>query len=600
MQVLYTRLDSSMGDESLCSRPFVETLNQVLEELRIKNLAVVEDVALDLGPGLNVLTGSTGAGKSLILGAVNLLLGGRGSTRAIRTGKDRASVEGVFLPVVPLADKLLSAALPVEARQISIRRQIDHTGRSQAFINDRPCPLKQLQEVSVQLIEPHGQNEQLQLKHSENHVIYVDRFAGNEALRAAYGTVLEHFQEAARELADFEKRLALAREKKELLEHRVDEVTRAAIRPGEREELEESIRVLSHGREIFDVLNEAGEQIYDDDSSAVARVGHVRKRLSRIEGLDKKLAEFAEQLGKAEVQLGETMADMRAFAENLDFEPGNLERMQERLDFLLGLERRYQMSVDELTVQAGAWSSELESLIFADEERAKLTGEKTKCLGRLRDSGRRLSRSRQQAAKRLDKQMTHEIEQLMLRGARFRTHFGYELDDASDLVVDGQRVRPRLDGIDEVTFCVQTNPGEVEGRVCDVASSGELSRIALALKSVVSMGKVGSVLIFDELDAGVGGDMGDVIADKLAKLAENYQIVCITHMPQIAARATRHLVVKKATHKGRTSAKVEPAAGDERVEEIARMLGGKEGSQKRLALAREMLDKSKTTSNARP
>jgi DNA repair protein RecN (Recombination protein N) len=572
----------------------------MLEELRIRNLAVVEDVVLELGPGLNVLTGSTGAGKSLILGAVNLLLGGRGSVRAIRSGKDRASVEGVFQPGAPLVDRLLSAALPGGTKRISLRRQIDRTGRSHAFINDRPCSIRQLQEVSVQLIEPHGQNEQLQLKHSENHVVYIDRFAGNEEARAGYEGALERFQEAARELADFEMRVALAREKKELLEHRVDEITRAAIRRGEREELEESIGVLSHGQEIFDVLNEAGEQIYDDDSSAVARIGHVRKRLSRIEGLDRKLAEFAEQLGKAEVQLGETIADMRAFAERLDFEPGNLERMQERLDFLLGLERRYQMSVDELAVQAGVWSSELESLVFADEERAKLTSEKTECLGRLRDSGQRLSRSRQQAARRLDKHMTAEIEQLMLRGARFRTHFGHEIDDGSGLVVDGQRVRPRLDGIDEVAFCVQTNPGEAEGWVCDVASSGELSRIALALKSIVSMGRVGSVLIFDELDAGVGGDMGDVIADKLARLAENYQIVCITHMPQIAARATRHLVVKKVTRKGRTFAQVEPAAGDERVEEIARMLGGKEGSQKRLALAREMLQKSRTTFSARP
>jgi DNA repair protein RecN (Recombination protein N) len=572
----------------------------MLLELRIRNLAVVEDVALELGPGLNVLTGSTGAGKSLILGAVNLLLGGRGSARAIRSGEVRASVEAVFRIGEPLADRLLSTVSPDGSKRILLKRQIEQAGRSHAYINGSPSSVRQLAEVTTQLIEPHGQNEQLQLRQPENHVVYLDRLANNGKARAAYADALERCQYAVRELEDFERRLAIAREKRELLEHRVDEITRAAIEPGERKSLEESIGVLSHGQEIFDVLSEAGAQLYDDDASAVGLIGQIRRRLSRIENLDKRLADFAEQLDRAEIQLGEAVADMRAFAERLDFEPGRLEQMQERLDLLIGLERRYGTPVDALVEQAKAWSAELESLIFEDEERAKLRERRAGCLDRLREAGQRLTRSRKGAAQKLDKRMTDEIEQLMLRGARFRTQFGYEVDDNSDLVVDGQRVRPRPDGLDDVAFCVRTNPGEAEGILSDVASSGELSRIALALKSIVSTGRVGSVLVFDELDAGVGGDMGDVIAGKLERLARDYQIVCITHMPQIAARAARHLVVKKATHGGRTYARVQPAEGDDRVREIARMLGGKQGSEKRLALAREMLHSKKTPSSARP
>jgi DNA repair protein RecN (Recombination protein N) len=574
----------------------------MLQELRIKNLAVVEDVTLSFDRGLNVLTGSTGAGKSLVLSAVNLLLGGRGNARAIRAGCDKASVEGVFEIREPLADKLLSGGSMGGTRVVKLRREIDRNGRSHAYVNDRPTTLRQLQEISVELIEPHGQNEQLQLKHAENHLVYLDKFAGSGELLSAYRGAFEKYQDAASRLGDFERNLALVKEKKELLEHRVGEIAGAGIEPGEKEELEESIRVLAHGQEVFEVLSEAGEAIYDSESSAVSIVAQVRKRFARIEALDAKLAAFAEQLERVEIQLSEVVSDLRAYLDRLDFEPGRLEAMQERLDLLVGLERRYQMPVDELIGEGRKWSEELESLVFEDEERERLTGAKRAALRQLRDAGVRLSRFRREAAKVLDKNVTAEIERLMIRGARFRTDFGYEVDDDSELTVDKHRVRPRGDGIDDVVFYVRTNPGEAGGSVADVASSGELSRMALALKSVVSVGREGSVLVFDELDAGVGADMGGVMAAELETLADKYQIICITHMPQIAARAANHLVVRKASRQGRTFTYVEPARGDERVQEIARMLGGREGSQKRLALAKEMLHLKKTrvSSNVRP
>jgi DNA repair protein RecN (Recombination protein N) len=286
---------------------------------------------------------------------------------------------------------------------------------------------------------------------------------------------------------------------------------------------------------------------------------------------------------------------MRAFLERLEFEPGELERKQERLAHLTDLERRYQMTVDEIVSESEAWRKELGSIEFEDEERSKLRKEKNACLSRLRKAAVKLGESRRKAAEALDKKMTKELGQLMMAGARFRTDVSYEADASSDLVIGKQGVRIGPDGIDRAEFYVRTNPGEDEGALADVASSGELSRIALALKEMVSMGREGSLLIFDELDAGVGADLGEMIAKRLQGLARSYQIICITHMAQIAARADSHLVVSKRSSGGRTFAEVSAVDGDGRLAEIARMLGGKEGSEKRLALAHEMLQKQKST-----
>lgn len=561
----------------------------MLEELRIRNLAVVEDVVLTFGRGLNVLTGSTGAGKSLILGAVNLLLGGRGSAQAIRGGADSASVEGVFHVERPVADVLLAATVAGDSSRLTLRREIDRSGRSRAFLNAGACTLKQLQEVSIQLIEPHGQNEQLQLKQTQNHIVYLDRYADSADMLTSYRMALDDFLAVTARMTEFEKRMTLAREKKELLEHRLAEISQAALRAGEKEQLEESVRVVAHAQEIFEVLTEGAAKIYDDETSSLSQLAHVRKRLTHLVGVDKRFEEFAGALEKAEIQLSETVADMRAYLDRLEFEPDELERMHERLDVLLGFERRYKVSIDELIDQTKVWSSELDALVFEDEERERLAAEKRKCLERLGDAGARLSALRGKKAREFDKRMTAEIEQLTVKGARFRTDLAQEVDEASELVVGDRHVRHRPDGLDSVSFFVQTNPGEIEASVSDAASTGELSRLALALKTVTSIGREGSVLVFDEVDQGVGADMGDLIAAKLRALAERYQVICITHLPQIAARAGTHLVVRKSTHEGRTVAQVAPAGGDNRVQEIARMLGGEKGSEKRLALAREML-----------
>lgn len=559
----------------------------MLRELRIQNLAVVEDVTLEFAPGLNVLTGSTGAGKSLILSAVNLLLGERGSVGVIRAGEERAVVEGTFILPEPIDDHLLSAA--DDSQMLVLRREIHNTGRSHAFISGRPATLKQMQELSNRLIEPHGQNEQLQLKHARNHVVYVDRFARNSALHSKYATRLAGFKEKETAMREFDRRIAVLKEKQELLEHRVDEIERAALQPDEKANLEQEISLLDNAQEVFDRLGAAMTTLDETEPSALEMVSHERANIVKIAALNDRFQRIAEQLESAEIFIKEAVSDIRSYLDAFEFDPGKLAEMQDRLAFLIAIERRYGKPLVEIMTDQQQWKQELESVVFEDEERRKLLTEVETAATDLRETALELRASRSKAATRLDALMTGDLGQLMMKGAAFRTHIGLAVETGSRLVVDGQPVQAGDDGIDDVRFHVRTNPGEAEGAVADVASSGELSRIALALKSHTSIGSAGGVLIFDELDAGVGADLGDMIADKLDTLARNHQTICITHMPQIAARGARHLVVRKETVRGRTFTSVGEVNGPPRVNEIARMLGG-DDSAHTVALASELLE----------
>jgi DNA repair protein RecN (Recombination protein N) len=610
----------------------------MLHELHIQNLAVVADVTLSFEEGLNVLTGSTGAGKSLILGAVNCLLGARVGVQAIRAGEEKAVVEGSFRlshlsGAVADPDGLLQGS----ADRLSLRREVHRSGRSFAYVNGKPCTVKQLQTLSQQLIEPHGQNEQLRLKFPESHVVYLDRFAAHPDLIARFSDALARFKDADGELREFDARIAVLKEKKELFEHRLGEIERARIAPGEKQKLEESLRVLENASDVFEGLAEVEKTVYEDDASAVALVARARARLSRLAHLDAKFEAFLRELESAEIGLTEVARSARAYLDGFEFEPDELERKQNRLALLSEFERRYRMPLEELLAESERWKQELGLVEFEDEERGKLSGRRAELLTAVCERALALRASRVKAARELDKAMTRELGGLMMPGARFRTDVAVDEGEAGDVKVDGCRVRVGAGGIDRVEFCVQTNPGESEGPLAEIASSGELSRIALALKEIVSVGAggggkgslgalgrsglsrvkpsgsadeagaaahagPGSLLVFDEVDVGVGADLGDVIAARIQRLAQSYQIVCITHMPQIAARAVRHLVVGKRSSGGRTFTEVAEVRGDERVREIARMLGGREGSEKRLALAREMLqkDRGKTTSQVRP
>ncbi len=558
----------------------------MLSRLRIQNLAVVEDVTLEFGAGLNVLTGSTGAGKSLILGAVNLLLGRRANASMIRSGRDRAVVEAVFESPAGPGEK---------GGRVVLRREIRSNGRSFAFIDGVAAPVKQLQETCSLWIEPHGQNEQLRLRDPATHVGYLDAYGGHDKALDGYRESLSVFTRAGNELADFDRRAALLREKGELLSHRIDEIGRAAIEPGEMKDLESSIGLLENAERVVEALALVHGLLEGDDDAGgtTAAVSQAIRSLSRVADVDARLGDFVGQLEEAEVTLRDCADGVRSWIDGFEFDPVRLAAMRDRRSYLLELERRYGMDADDLAARCQEWRRELDSVAFEDETRRQLEESRRVAADSLRKAAAGLTRARRKAARGLDDEMTRELGALVIKGARFRSVVEPEPAPDGPLEVGGKPVKAGPDGADVVRFLVRTNPGEAEGPVDEIASTGEISRISLALKQTIQGGRGRSgrraVLVFDELDAGIGADLGGVIAKKLLELSARYQIICITHMPQIAAVGERHLVVSKSSKEGRTVAGVSTVAGEERKREVARMLGGREGSDKRIALAGELL-----------
>lgn len=566
----------------------------MLTRLRIENLAVVENVEVELGPGLNVITGSTGAGKSLILSALNLLLGEKADATALREGSDEARVEAEFSPSRVPAELALTIATHAGST-VTVARRVTRAGRSYATIDGRAATLKDLRTLCATWIEPHGQNEQYRLRDPAAHVLYVDAFAGNTNERARYGTALAEYRRAEAELARFDTEILAARERRELLLHRIDDIDRIAPKPGEKTTLEAAARVQAHAEKIHAAMAEAYASLYDDEASASATVGRAERQIGPLASLDPRIAELAAFLGEARAALDEAAARARAVIDGLDFEPVEVERVQERLETLTRLETRYRMDVDALIAQAAEWKRSLDDLEDADGRRKELAIEFERAAATLSEAGRALSRTRVRAAADLDGRVTAEIARLHMRGAVFRTVVAHETNTNSNVRVDDTPVAVFDDGLDVVRMRARTNPGEAEGGVEAIASTGELSRMALVIKSLAGSGHAGTTLVFDEIDAGVGADLGDVLAEKLLALSERHQILCITHMPPIAARAPVHIGVFKEVDGARTRVKLRRLEGDDRTREVARMLGGDEGS--RLALARELLT---TTPRAKP
>jgi len=557
----------------------------VLSRLRIENLAVVENAELHFQPGLNVITGSTGAGKSLIVGAVNLLLGERGTGDLIRVGAEEAVVSATF--GVPSTRQGALAEWTNVAGEIEVMRRLSRSGRSLTTINDRPVPVREMRGVTALLIEPHGQNEQYRLRDPQSHIDYLDAYANAGQEKDAYAIALAKWRRATAELERFDAQTARIRERSELFTHRLQEIDRVAPRAGEKAELETAARVMANAERMFSALDEACAMLYDGEDAVTAVVAHVRKRLAPLTAVAPRIETLEARLAEAEAIVREAAEDARTLRGSLEFEPDDVERVQERLDLLTKLERRYQSTIEAILTDRETWVKELESLEDADGNREALEQAIDLTARGVAEAGEKLGALRRAAAGKFDAAMNVGLARLMMRGASFRTDIALAVDEGSAVRVGTQRVLAFENGLDVVRMRVQTNPGEAEGPLETIASTGELSRIALVLKPLA--GGRGGTLIFDEIDAGVGADMGDVLAEKLLALAESHQIVCITHLPQIAARGNHHLVVLKENVKDRTRVRVTAVDGDERTREIARMLGGSEGSEQRTALARELL-----------
>ncbi|PTV97474.1 DNA replication and repair protein RecN [Rhodobacter aestuarii] len=547
----------------------------MLRTLDIRDMLLIDRLELDFAPGLNVLTGETGAGKSILLDCLGFVLGWRGRAELVRKGASQGEVVAVFdLPADhPARGVLAAAGLPV-SDELILRRVNSADGRKTAYINDRRASGDVLRSVSATLVELHGQQDDGGLLNARGHRAALDLFAGHDGLLAATRSAWAARAAAAKRLSAAQAALAAVKGEEDFLRHAVAELEKLAPEPGEEDRLDTQRRVMQAAEKIRSDVVRAAQMLGLEGAEGAMRDADrwLQGAADRAEGqLDAPLA----ALERALIELGEASAGVEAALEAMSFDPRALEACEERLFALRAAARKHGVQPDELADLTQKLSDRLAALDAGEEGIATLEAEVAQAQARYQAAAADLSKARHAAAGRLDAAMAAELAPLKLERAVFAT-----------LIGAGE---PGPEGSDAVAFTVATNPGAPAGPLDKIASGGELSRFLLALKVVLAKGADALVLIFDEIDRGVGGATADAVGRRLAKLSEGAQVLVVTHSPQVAARGAQHFQVAKSVADGMTTSRVVPLAPEARVDEIARMISGAEVTDAARAAAQSLL-----------
>jgi DNA repair protein RecN (Recombination protein N) len=575
----------------------------MLLKLHIKDFALIDDLEIDFKGGLNILTGETGAGKSIIIDAVNMIIGERASSEYIRTGKQSAMVEAVFdCDGEALGDLLKEYGIEAEDGLIIITREITEQGRNFCRANGRSVPVSVLKKLGRYLIDIHGQHQHQSLLESNTHMELLDLLGGEEVLTARedVARIYELSRTFAGRVEDLVKKREELRRHKDILKYEIDEIEKAHLTPGEDVELEEKRRVLENAGKIFAALELAYSLLYlgDEAPSIIDNLGKIISHLEEIKKYFKPVESLSETLKNMLYELQDVAAAIRNYKESVEFDPEMLNEIQSRLELLDRLKAKYNMSIDELLKYKEEAAARLDDVLNIDDEIAELEEELKITNKSLVEKALALHNLRKKTAARLERDISKELQDLGMKGIQFAVNFKWEEDD-SGLEVNGRRYKITRDGFDRVEFLISTNPGEPLKPLAKIVSGGEASRIMLALKNI--MAKVDNIpcLIFDEIDAGIGGRTAQIVGEKLSRIAKSHQVLCVTHSPQIASLGDAHFLIKKETLGGKTYTRVSEIRGQDRVNELARMLGGAEITGNTLAHAREMLKLADNIKNAR-
>lgn len=546
----------------------------MLRELRIRNFAVIDEVVLELKPGLNIITGETGAGKTIILDALGLIAGQRGSTDVIRNREDEASVEALFdsLPE-ELSEKLGNAGFEAED-EIVIKRIVSRSGKNRIYLNGSLAPRAVLAEIGATLVQIYGQHEHQTLLQPETHLSLLDGFAELEAPARSMQMSYKILTASWNELNQVKQSMEQKRREKALLEAQLEELERARLKPGEEEELRAAKNVLAHSEKLYQGCREGEDLLYESDAALVGRLGKYSGRLRELAGVDQHLRPTVELLESSLAQLQEAAAQLRRYAERIHFDRNSLEQVEERLAEIQRLKRKYGGSVEDILRVHEEIRESLGSLEQGESKIAALEKTFADVRQTAWDTAEKISTARQRAAKKLKRDMEREVRTLGMPETTFEVRFTThdEKADVPPFFVGGKKLTER--GMDQVEFYFSPNPGEPPKPLARIASGGELSRLMLALKALVLTASDASTLLFDEVDAGIGGRVAEIVGKKLKQVAARQQVLSVTHLPQIAALADAHYVVEKEVEQGRTFTRVKQLSERDRIAEIARMLGG--------------------------
>lgn len=554
----------------------------MIRYLRIKNLATIEELELELESGFTILTGETGAGKSIIIDALKLLLGEKASADLIRTGKEEASVEAVF----EIQDiKSLPESLELEnGNRLFLQRIISSQGLSKSYLNGLLVPLKKLKELSELLIDIYGQNDHIFLLDTSNHLKFLDEFAEAAELKEKVRQTATRVRALIREKEALTARQKERAQRLDFINFQVKEIEQAELRPGEDEELLQERSILKNSEKIAILVNQAIDIAYESEESLVAGVKRVENLVAELQGYFPELENSRLQLSDFNIFLKELAGNLIDLRDRYAPSPERLEEIEGRLSQIEKLKRKYGSSLEEILAHLENIRQEKEDLEKSEEKLSGLEREIEAAFKAYLKLCQQLSSLRREKSRELEQLIVKELGQLAMAGARFRTEFRPlvpTLDDPSTI---------RDLGAEELEFVISPNPGEELRPLRRIASGGELSRLMLAFKSLGKEAEKGRTLIFDEIDSGIGGQTADFVARKLQQLARRHQVLCITHLPQIASAAGHHFRIEKKTEKDRTFTTVKKLKDRDRPEEIARLIAGARLTEASLQMARELLE----------
>ncbi len=551
----------------------------MLAHLSVNNFAIVKSLQLELSQGMTTITGETGAGKSIAIDALGLCLGGRSESSMVRQGEDKTEVCAAFLLENNLhATRWLEDNELLDGNECILRRVITKEGRSRAFINGSPVPLSQLKALGQLLINIHGQHAHQQLMKTEYQMAMLDQYAGHQDLLKTTRHSYQQWRNARNELKQLQENSQANQAQAQLLEYQIKELNELAIGEEEFAELEQEHKRLFNSGELAQHCQQAIDLLYDNDEvNALNLLQTVNHSLITLAELDAKLTELPNMLSEAMIQLEETTHELRAYLDNIDVDPERMAFVEQRYARVMSLARKHHLQPEDLYSHHQALLAEVEQLDCSDEKLEALAQDVDAKYACFIQQAEKLNKSRSRYAKELDKLISQSMHELSMEKAKFHIELTFDMQQGSPL------------GCDSVAFQVSTNPGQPLEALAKVASGGELSRISLAIQVITAQKVDTPSLIFDEVDVGISGPTAAVVGKMLRKLGESTQVICVTHLPQVAGSGHQQLFVSKQTKAGKTETNMTKPDNTQRIAELARLLGGSEITESTLANAKELL-----------
>ncbi|MCA0388699.1 MAG: DNA repair protein RecN [Bacteroidetes bacterium] len=568
----------------------------MLTSLYIKDYALIKEVTIEFGPGLNIITGETGAGKSIMLDALGLVLGGRAYVESVRTGSQKAFVEGVFRPGKNSADRIEQILTENEiepSTEIIIRREVSLKGSSRAFVNDTPVSINTLKEIGDCLVDLHGQHEHQAILHPDNHIGYLDSFAKTSSLRDTFSAEALKLQKLLSEQREIETKKEELKEKREFYAFRLREIDSVSPQPGEDVDLEKELNILENAEKILTLTSSAFAKLYEGEPSSYDLVFSARKEVESLGRIDASFAELVPDLEQALAAIQGSAEMIRDYMKNIDLDPSRLEACRERLVAINRLKKKFGGSLEEVIETREKLLQEIDLADNFSDHLAgvnRLIAEQREVCGNI---AKELSEKRALATGALSEGIVAKLSELGIKSGNFVVNIAHEEPgpkDGSFIVNDGKAVKFDENGIDKVEFYISTNAGEHPKPLVKVASGGEVSRVMLSLKSVLAgMDRI-PVLVFDEIDTGISGRIAQKVGIALKSLSQFHQIIAITHLPQIAAYSDIHFSVQKFEQNGSTSTQINKLSPEDKINEIAKLISGSEVTSASIKSAKELIE----------